>query len=64
VTYGSSADHDTQAARLFGALRKLDNMDITVIYAQAPDESGLGFAIANRIKKAAGDNVVSLVNKG
>jgi len=60
VTYGSSKDYSKQAAHLFGALRKLDNMDISAIYAQTPDENGLGFAIANRLKKAAGDNIVDL----
>jgi len=63
VTFGPSTDLSTQANRLFGALRKLDNMDISVIYAQSPDEKGIGRAIANRIKKAAGDNVVDLRSK-
>jgi len=60
VTYGRSVDHEAQAARLFGALRMLDGMDISEIYAQTPDESGLGHAVANRIKKAAGKNIVDL----
>jgi L-threonylcarbamoyladenylate synthase len=60
VTYGESGDYATQAARLFGALRKLDSMEISEIYAQAPAGSGLGHAVANRIKKAAGDNIVDL----
>ena len=63
VTYGPSTDQATQANRLFGALRKLDNMDISVIYAQTPDEKGMGRAIANRIKKAAGNNIVDLRSK-
>ena len=60
VTFGSSGDHTSQAARLFGALRKLDSMDISAIYAQTPSEDGLGHAVANRIRKAAGNNVVDL----
>jgi len=60
VTYGSSGDHDAQAARLFGALRAFDEMDVSQIFAQTPVESGLGLAVANRIKKAAGSRIVDL----
>jgi len=57
VTFGASGDPAAQAARLFGALRELDAMRPSVIYAQAPPEEGLGRAVANRIVKAAGGNV-------
>jgi L-threonylcarbamoyladenylate synthase len=60
ITFGKSEDYKAQAARLFDALREFDNMDITSIYAQVPHEEGLGLAIANRIKKAAGENIVTL----
>jgi L-threonylcarbamoyladenylate synthase len=60
LTFGKSEDYTAQAARLFDALRRFDNMDITLIYAQVPDENDLGSAIANRIKKAAGENIVTL----
>jgi L-threonylcarbamoyladenylate synthase len=60
ISFGRSDDYMTQAARLFDALRELDNMDITSIYAQVPQEEDLGLAIANRIKKAAGYNIVIL----
>jgi len=53
VTFGAYADHNAQASGLFDSLRKLDNMNAEVIYAQVPDEKGLGFAVANRILKAA-----------
>jgi len=60
VTFGASRDYAAQAASLFGALRKLDGMDVSEIYAQTPAEDGLGHAVANRIKKAAGSRVVDL----
>jgi L-threonylcarbamoyladenylate synthase len=60
LTFGKSEDYTTQAARLFDALREFDKMDITSIYSQVPYENDLGTAIANRIKKAAGDNIVTL----
>jgi L-threonylcarbamoyladenylate synthase len=58
LTFGKSEDYTTQAARLFNALREFDNMDVTSIYAQVPKEEDLGFAVANRIMKAAGNNIV------
>jgi L-threonylcarbamoyladenylate synthase len=60
ITFGNSDDYTTQAIRLFDALRNFDNMAITSIYAQVPQEEELGLAIANRIKKAAGMNIVIL----
>jgi len=63
VTLGASRDHAAQASCLFGALRLLDSMDISEIYVQTPDEDGLGQAVANRIKKAAGNNIVVLGNR-
>ncbi|MCL2391512.1 MAG: L-threonylcarbamoyladenylate synthase [Oscillospiraceae bacterium] len=63
VTYGDSTDYVAQAAHLFDALRKLDDMNSTAIFAQAPHENGLGRAVANRIKKAAGNNIVDLGKK-
>jgi len=60
VKFGSSEDYETQAARLYDALRTFDDMDITEIYAQVPQEHGLGYAVANRIKKAAGDRILNV----
>ena len=60
LTYGGSMDLEAQAERLFDALREFDEMDVTEIYAQCPVEEGLGLAIANRLKKAAGFRIVDL----
>jgi len=60
VTFGSSKDYATQASRLFNALRKIDDLTSTSIFAQVPPEEGLGSAVANRLKKAAGNNIVDL----
>jgi len=51
---GPADDKAAQAQRVFDALRAFDETDVTAIYAQCPDESGLGLAIGNRLKKAAG----------
>ncbi|MDD5931139.1 MAG: L-threonylcarbamoyladenylate synthase [Oscillospiraceae bacterium] len=57
-TLGPSADKQTQAQRVFDALRSFDESGVTEIYAQCPDNRGLGLAIGNRLKKAAGFHVV------
>ena len=45
---------------MFDALRAFDTTDVTAIYAQCPGDDGLGLAIANRLKKAAGFLVIEL----
>lgn len=55
---GPSDDKQVQAQRVFDALRTFDNSSVTEIYAQCPDSRGLGLAIGNRLKKAAGFHVV------
>ena len=57
---GAAADKKTQAQQVFDALRNFDNTDVTEIYAQCPDEQGLGLAIGNRLKKAAGFHTVDV----
>jgi L-threonylcarbamoyladenylate synthase len=60
VSYGSENTPSTLAENLFASLRKLDRADIKMIYARCPSEEGLGFAVANRLKKAAGGRVICL----
>ena len=57
-TLGPSNDKLAQAQRVFDALRTFDNSDVTEILAQCPDSRGLGLAVGNRLKKAAGFHVV------
>ena len=57
---GSAARKDEQARRVFDALRAFDHTDVTEIYAQCPHEDGLGLAVANRLKKAAGFHAVEV----
>ena len=57
-TLGPSADKLTQAQRVFDALRTFDGSGVKEIFAQCPDNRGLGLAIGNRLKKAAGFHVV------
>lgn len=57
---GSAADKLAQAQHVFDALRTFDNTDVPAIYAQCPDDTGLGLAVGNRLKKAAGFHIVDV----
>ena len=55
---GPAADKGEQARHIFDALRAFDHTPVKAIWAQCPDPSGLGLAIANRLNKAAGFHIV------
>ena len=57
---GPAGDKSEQARRVFDALREFDHEAVTEIYAQCPDTAGLGLAVANRLKKAAGFHVIEV----
>ncbi len=59
-TFGPSADAAEQAREVFDALRRFDTTDCTEIFAQCPPSDGIGLAVSNRIKKAAGFHVIDL----
>jgi L-threonylcarbamoyladenylate synthase len=58
---GSVKDKAAQAHRVFEALRAFDHTEVREIMAQCPDSAGLGLAVENRLKKAAGFHVVEAV---
>ena len=55
---GPAGDKLAQAQHVFDALRTFNGSDVTEIFAQCPDEGGLGLAVGNRLKKAAGFHVI------
>ena len=59
MSLGPAADKAEQARRVFDALRSFDGTPVTAIFAQCPGEEGLGLAVANRLKKAAGFQIVA-----
>ncbi len=63
VSLGPVGDKGEQARRVFSDLRFFDQTPVTEILAQCPDQGGLGRAVANRLKKAAGFHVISLENE-
>ena len=59
VRVGSRDDPDAVASRLYAALRELDAADVDLILARGfPADSGLGVAIQDRLRRAAGGRVV------
>ncbi len=60
VTYGSKGNGASEAMGLFSALRKLDSLKVEVVYARMPAKDGVGFAVYNRLLRAAGFHVVDL----
>lgn len=57
-TIGKEKDYTTQAQQVFSALRFFDSTDVPRIFTQCPPPEGLGRAVASRLKKAAGFQVV------
>lgn len=55
---GSRHDAAELAANLYGALRRLDKSEATLIIAEGYAEAGLGAALMDRLKKAAGPRVL------
>ncbi len=55
---GKEKDFTTQAKQVFSALRYFDSCEVTHIWAQCPEEKDLGRAVANRLEKASGFQIV------
>ncbi len=60
LCFGRENDIESQANLLFLKLREFDELPVKKIYAQCPNDTGLGLAVANRLKKAAGFNILHL----
>lgn len=59
VRLGARDDMHAIAARLYEALRAFDETSVSCIFGEALDENGLGLAVMNRLKKAAGYRIRS-----
>ena len=51
---------DQAAERLFAAMRALDKQDVDLIIARAPEKSGLGLAVWDRLLRAAEGSLVEV----
>lgn len=59
---GARDDLQTQAKRLFSALRYANELELDKIYAHLPTQSGLGLALYNRMIRAAAHTVMQLTH--
>lgn len=57
---GPAGDKEEHARHIFDALRSFDHTSVPAIWAQCPDTSGIGLAIANRLNKAAGFHIIEV----
>ena len=57
---GSRKNEETVAHNLFALLREFDDIGVEVIYAEGFEDSGIGRAIMNRMRKAAGNRVIEV----
>ncbi|SKA75839.1 L-threonylcarbamoyladenylate synthase [Caloramator quimbayensis] len=60
ISVGSRKKPGIIAANLFDCLREFDKIDVDIIYAEGFNEDGINLAIMNRLKKAAGYNIVKV----
>jgi L-threonylcarbamoyladenylate synthase len=60
ISIGSVHRLDQGASNLFAVLREFDTIGVDVIFAEAFAEDEMGLALMNRLKKAAGFNIVDV----
>ncbi len=60
IPVGARDDLETQAKRLFAALRESDATQAEIIYAHLPPMQGLGLALYNRMIRAAAHTVLKI----
>lgn len=60
IILGSKKRPEEIAHNLFEALRTLDDKNIDIVFAEAFEEKGIGIAIMNRLKKAAGYDIIEV----
>ena len=60
ISLGERNDPAQAAKRLFAALRSMDEEGIDCIFAEALPEEGVGKAVMNRLRKAAGGQEIKL----
>ncbi|MBQ2676059.1 MAG: threonylcarbamoyl-AMP synthase [Clostridia bacterium] len=60
ICYGEHKDEKTQAAKLFSALRSMDEKGAKLVFARMPKADGVGLAVVNRLLRAAAFQVINL----
>lgn len=60
ISIGSRKDYNTIAHNLFKTIRLFDESNVDIILAEGVEESDIGIAIMNRMKKAASGNIIKV----
>ncbi len=60
IVYGSENSPETFAQNIFSVLRKVDTLQKSEVYIHAPEKSGIGLAVYNRLIRAAAFKVIKL----
>lgn len=60
LSLGSRTDSNIIASNVFKRLREFDKLDVDIIYSEAFSEKSVGMAVMNRMKKAAGSNIIEV----
>lgn len=60
IVYGSGATPESLAQNIFATLREVDSMGANAVYIHAPEKSGIGLAVYNRLIRAAAFKVIKL----
>ena len=60
ISYGAQNNKAELAKNVFTALREVDALAAGRVYIHAPDKSGIGLAIYNRLLRAAAFKVIEL----
>lgn len=53
-------DKESMAGMLFSGMRELDAAEMDIILVRAPEQSGLGLAVYDRLKRAAEGNIIQI----
>lgn len=60
VSLGTEKDSIEMGKNLFEGLRRCDDMNVDVIFAEGIEEAGIGKAVMNRLKKASGFQMIEV----
>ncbi|HYF84413.1 MAG TPA: L-threonylcarbamoyladenylate synthase [Clostridia bacterium] len=60
LSLGSRTKTEVIASNIFEKLREFDKLGVDIIFAEALDEKHMGMAVMNRMKKAAGFNIIEV----
>lgn len=60
IPAGRASDQASVAAVLYDALRRFEGSGVDIILAEGVDPTGIGLAVANRLRRASGGRIIKL----